>query len=166
MNCSPSYRQLARLLSLGRLTWNSSLSCSARSTRTCPVCCSGRIMPWYSKAVYCYLSRNRALEKSGLVSCIIRVNRKLLFSAAATRQLHTYMKTQFGLQSVLANTSEQLNILRGLSSTNLSNRLPSYIRTWGLLILVADTYAAPSLDRSIVHILQLLVLLLIVPLVQ
>ena len=48
-------------------------------------------------------------------------------------------KCEVGFHSVLANTLEQLDMIQGLSSTSLSNRLPSLTRTYG----------GPELDRSI-----------------
>jgi hypothetical protein len=64
-------------------------------------------------------------------------------------------KCKFGFQSVFANIFEQLDILQGLSSTNLSNRLPSYFELGGF-IAVADTYGATHGAHELVKLLRLI----------
>jgi hypothetical protein len=51
-------------------------------------------------------------------------------------------------------------MIQGLSSTNLSIRLPSYFDR-GRSKTGLDAYGVPELDRSIVHIIQLLVPLIV-----
>jgi hypothetical protein len=58
-------------------------------------------------------------------------------------------KRKFGFQSVLANTWEWLDMLQGLSSTNLSNRLPSYFVAFQQSSTRKVMTAIPELDRSI-----------------
>jgi hypothetical protein len=138
-----------------------------------------------------YWFRNRALEKRGLVSCILRANRWLLFSTVrlqrdknvkpsslrhrtcgGSKEPHSRFysfsgdpKYRFGFQSILANTLEQLDTLQGLSSTNLSKRLPSYLVDFQQPPTLKVMKATPELDRSIVQILRLLVPL-ILPLID
>jgi hypothetical protein len=87
------------------------------------------------------------------------------YSFSGTQSSDYPHKWIFGFQSVLGNTLEQLDILQGLSLTNLSKRLPSYLVAFRRSWTHKMTKATPELDRSIVQILRLLVPL-IVPLID
>jgi hypothetical protein len=88
---------------------------------------------------------------------------------AATKDPITFgdqSKCKFSFQSVLAKTLEQLDMLQGISSTNISKRLPFYLMVFRESWAREPTHkVTPELDLAIVQILRLLVPL-IIPLID